>query len=369
MSERPRSGDFADARFGVLEDAADRARLAPSVHNTQPWTLELTAGRLALRADRSRQLTVLDPLGRELVLSVGTALLNARAALAAHGWATEVRRLPRPDDPDLLAEVLPVTGRPDSDLAALDRLIRRRHTNRRSFDREPLPRDLVDRLSSVAAGEETTLVELAGEEDRRGVARLTREADRLQNADSAYRAELRRWTTRPAAAGDGVPAGVVPRIEGADPDELPIRDFDTTGAAALPPDTTGAGRNVLLVTTAEDTPYAWLRAGEATERLLLELTRHDWVASPVTQALEVPITREELRTGPADGRHPQMLMRVGRAAPTIAVPRRRREDVVRGSRRRPEVPHGSVPPPPAGPPEEHTGHRPVSDGRGGTIWI
>jgi hypothetical protein len=104
------------------------------------------------------------------------------------------------------------------------------------------------------------------------------------------------------------------------------------------------------------------------ERLLLELTRQDWVASPVTQALEVPLTREKLRTELAGGCNPQVLMRVGRAAPTISVPRRRREDVVHGSRRRPDGVHGGQASP-GTPPEEHTGHRPVSDGRGGTIWI
>lgn len=212
------------------------------------------------------------------------------------------------------------------------------------------------------------LVALAGEDDRRHAARLTQEAERLQNADPAYRDELRRWTTRPPEAGDGVPAEVVPRAGDRGPDELSVRDFDTTGAARLPAGAAAnAPRNVLVVATDSDTPYAWLRAGEAMEHLLLELTRHEWVASPVTQALEVAVTREELRTELAGGCPPQMLLRVGRAAPTISVPRRRREDVVHGSRRQPGGVRG--PAPPTGWPEEHTGHRPVSDGRGGTIWI
>src|SRR4051794_18419146 len=107
----PITDAFAEARAEALEAAADRARLAPSVYNTQPWILRLSGDCLALRADRSRQLTVLDPRGRALVLSVRAALLNARAALAVRGWAAEVSRLPDPDDPDLLAEVRPVAGR------------------------------------------------------------------------------------------------------------------------------------------------------------------------------------------------------------------------------------------------------------------
>jgi nitroreductase len=372
MSESPAPGAFADARREVLEDAADSARHAPSVHNTQPWTLRLAGDRLLLRADRSRQLLSLDPLGRELVLSVGAALLNARVALAAHGWAMEVHRLPDPDDPDLLAELRPITGRPDGDLAALERLIPRRHTNRRRFDQEPMPGDVLDRLAGIAAAEGAVLGCVDSDADRRLVARLTQEADRLQNADPAYRAELRHWTTRPASSGDGVPPAAVPRAEGRRPGDLPLRDFDTTGRGTLPADpSSDIGQTILVVATETDEPHAWLRAGEAMERLLLELTLLGWVASPVTQALEVPATRAALRDGLTAGRHPQVLLRVGHAAATISVPRRRRDEVVQGSRRRTDRVRSHVPAPPPDPAveSEPRPHRPVSDGRGGTIWI
>ena len=39
----------------------------------------------------------------------------------------------------------------------------------------------------------------------------------------------------------------------------------------------------------------WLRAGEALERVLLEITRHGFVASPLTQVTEVPYARAGLR--------------------------------------------------------------------------
>jgi hypothetical protein len=360
MTGPPITDAFADARAEALEAAADRARLAPSVYNTQPWILLLSGDCLALRADRSRQLTVLDPLGRAMVMSVGAALLNARAALAVRGWAVEVRRLPDPDDPDLLAEVRPVAGRPDGDLAALDRLIRRRRTNRRRFDRTPLPAHLLDRLSWLAAEERAMLVPVTYGADRRLVARLTREADRLQQGDPAYRAELRYWTTRPAHADAGRH------------DELPLRDFDTTGAGKLASDTSSdSTQTILAIATATDVPHAWLRAGEAMERLSLELTRLGWAVSPVTQALEVPATRARLRSALTDEAYPQSLLRVGHAAPTASVPRRRRDEVVKGSRR-PGQPHARTQPessrwPPAQP--APASHRLVSDGRGGTAWM
>jgi hypothetical protein len=358
---------FAPARAAALEDAADLARLAPSIHNTQPWALVLGHDRLIVRADRTRQLSAIDPSGRALVMSIGAALFNARVGLATAGWVDGVTRIPRPDDPDLLAELHPVMGRPSADLAALERAIRRRRTNRRRFSAEQVPDDVMRRLSGLVAQEHTLLVPIVRPEDRALAARLTREADRRQSADPSYRAELRTWTTRATTAGDGVPASAVPHTDGRRHDALPIRDFDTEGAGALPPETaSGTDQSLILLATPTDDALAWLRAGEAMERVLLELTCLDWAASPVTQAIEVRETRDELGTALTPGAHPQMLLRIGRAATPVATPRRRRIDAVRNSARPAEpIP---VHPQPARQTVDARAARPVSDGRGGTVW-
>src|SRR4029450_3998185 len=87
-------GRSADRIARALEDAVDLGRLAPSVHNTQPWTFVLFPDRMELGADRSRRLPVLDPDGRELVESVGAALFNVRCALATRGFDAAVQRPP-----------------------------------------------------------------------------------------------------------------------------------------------------------------------------------------------------------------------------------------------------------------------------------
>src|SRR5664279_1728740 len=87
----------------ALRPVAVRARRAPSVHNTQPWTFYLEPGRFTIRADRTRQLAVLDPTGRQLMISCGCALFNARVAAAAARIDTDVVRFPDPGDPDMVA--------------------------------------------------------------------------------------------------------------------------------------------------------------------------------------------------------------------------------------------------------------------------
>ncbi|RBY87736.1 nitroreductase [Blastococcus sp. TF02A-30] len=324
------------ALTAALEAAADRAVLAPSVHNTQPWRLVLHGDRLELHADRSRQLTVLDPRGRALAQSVGAALLNARAAVAAAGFAAAVDRLPDRDDPDLLAVLRPGPGPADASLARLDAAVPLRHTNRRRFGEERVPDELLRVLVEAADAEDTLLVPVDRPDHLDLLGRLQRTADGIQNADPAYRAELRRWTTRSADQGDGVPPEAVAHVDGRQHDALPLRDFDTTGSGGLPARTgSGTAQTVVLLAGRTDDLLAWLRAGEALERVLLELTTRGWVAAPMTQAVEVPLTRTQLRSALVWHGHPLNLLRVGRAAPTPTTPRRRRDDAVRGSGRPP----------------------------------
>ena len=67
---------------------------APSVHNTQPWWFGTDGQAISLYADASRQLTVADPSGREMLISCGAALFTVRLGLRALGWIPRTRCCP-----------------------------------------------------------------------------------------------------------------------------------------------------------------------------------------------------------------------------------------------------------------------------------
>jgi hypothetical protein len=348
-------GSHVDERMQALEDAADAALLAPSVHGSQPWTIVLHRDRLELRADHSRQLMALDPSGRELVQSLGAALFNVRVALAARGWAVETDRFPRPGEPDLAAEVRPVPGAPETRLPMLADAVHRRRTHRAGFLAEEVPDELLDYLTAAAAAEDTGLVGVAPGPQCRLIAQLTRQADAVQYGNPDCRADLLRWRPQPASPS---------------PTDLPA----DPGRRTVDSDT-GDDRTFLLITSRTDDPMAWFRSGEALERVLLELALQGWAASPMTQALEVPMTRARLRSDVTGGSHPQMLLRIGFGESRRLSARRQRDDVVRNSTR-PLA--GSSPAEDAG--QDRLGSarsdhrsppraRPFPDGRGGTTWI
>jgi hypothetical protein len=299
------------------------------VHNTQPWRLHVTRDELRIHIDATRHLAVLDPTTRQMIISVGCAVMNARVALACEGLSTTVARFPDPARPDLAAVIRPVDGPVDTALAALDHVVELRQTNRRRFAPDPVPENTVEELEAAAAAEQCLLHVVRNPDQRIAVAVLSQHADDIENLNPAYRAELRAWTADDPHRQDGVPNLTVPHVNGAAHDDVPIRDFDTHGHGGLPARTQSSKDQCLvLVCTAGDGRLDWLRAGEALERVLLEVTRHGFAASPLTQITEVPSTRSSLRRELGLGTYPHVLLRIGRAPITPASRRRRLVDVL-----------------------------------------
>jgi hypothetical protein len=307
----------------LFRKAVERASLAPSVHNTQPWHFVVRPDVLELHADNNRQLRALDPTGRQLAISCGCALFNARVGLAADR-VIQVNRLPDPAKPDLLA-LLTVLDEPApwTPLVRLDPMIERRHTNRRDFFDEDVPPDVIYELTTAAEQEEASLVQIVDPEQKFAAAQLSQEAEAIQNADPQYQAELQAWTTTDLKRTDGVPVYAIPRTDAGSEPEALIRNFDVAGQGWLPRLRQSSLNHCLMVLgTAESTRSAWLRAGEALQRILLEATRLDFVVSIASQVAEVPSTRNRLRKELDLEFHPLLLMRIGRAAPTPASKRR-----------------------------------------------
>ncbi len=322
-----RSGTAAD----TLRYAASRALLAPSVHNSQPWRFVLTDDSLEIYADSSRQLSVLDPFGRQLMISCGCALFNARAAVAASGYEPAVQRLPGTGTDPVARIRLSRRQTGWQPLGVLDRYAVRRRSNRSAYLEEVVPPPVIDDLCRSAMAEGVRLTEIRHHEQRRAAEELSRRAAVLEEAEPAYREELRRWTTDDPTRPDGVVAARTAARGDADDMTGPVSDY-----RLVPPVSTGprADPCLLVLACAEDTAAAWLRAGEALERAWLEATQLGYVASVFSQVIEIPRTREELRAALRLAEHPQLILRVGRAEAGPASNRRPLAEVLTEQGRR-----------------------------------
>ena len=312
----------------VLESAARASLPAPSVFNTQPWRWRVTGEGLELHADADRRLDATDPEGR-LLLSCGAALHHARTALAAAGWTAVVQRLPEDGDGTLLARIR-LGGPAPADPAAqrLAAAIPRRRTDRRAFGDREVAEEQLTALRRLVEREGAYLHVVRPEQVPALAVAAERAAD-AERDDPAYRDELRRWTSRPADRGDGVPPATAVRPE---PRRVPVRDYVPDGEAGL---AAGAGHDrgaaYVLLFGRTGSRADLLRGGEAMSALLLAATADGLATAPLSDSVEVAWPRHLLRGLLAGVGEPYVVVRLGHAGTAAALPpapRRSAADVI-----------------------------------------
>nr|BFE71878.1 hypothetical protein GCM10020092_051790 [Actinoplanes digitatis] len=142
----------------VLTECVRTATAAPSLHNSQPWLFRIAGPTVEVYADPSRRLPVLDPDGREQLISVGAAIFNLRLAIRQAGYRCHSTAFPDRKKPDLVARVYaagPAAATPA--VEALSAAVPHRHTNRFPFAHTPVPDDVLDHLADAARREGATL--------------------------------------------------------------------------------------------------------------------------------------------------------------------------------------------------------------------
>ncbi|XVU28086.1 nitroreductase family protein [Actinoplanes sp. CA-054009] len=159
---------------------------------------------------------------------------------------------------------------------------------------------------------------IAGMASRTVIAGLGRTAAARLRRRGGYFAELDRWTRPVAGRRDGIPAAAIGPWDALE--RVPMRDFGLTHPQ--PSRRGNASRRIRA---------AWLRAGQAMQRVLLAATTMRLATTPVSQPVEIASIREVL-SDPETGRWAQMLIRLGYGPPAAATPRRPLSDVLAGGR-------------------------------------
>ena len=311
-----------EADFYEIESHEDQmqfllryAILAPSGHNTQPWSFRVTPEGIQVFADTSRRLMIVDRNDRELLMSVGAAITNFRVAAAHFGFETTVAYETRSH------ETLPVatifvreTCAPNLDLARRFPAIRKRHTNREPYDHQPLEPAAVKAICDELDASSNTLRGILPRDTER-IAECVASAERALLARPAYRAELADWVGGAGERKDGLAPEALgmPRvlspiapwlIRNINPGELQARrDAELTRSASM----------LLLVTSDED-HESLVKAGETLELLLLTITLLGLQYSFLSAPVEVDESREQLRLLVGSTRAPQLLLRIGSTA-------------------------------------------------------
>jgi hypothetical protein len=323
--EQPLTPDEAAAVVSV-------AARAPSIHNTQPWSFRPLQAGVELLADPDRMLPIVDPDGRELMISCGAALFGLRLGLRKLGRLPSVALRPDPAQQWLVARVSSAghatrTGA-EADLIAA---VPHRHTHRGSFAPGDVPARLLSTMVTDAAAEGCELQVITDPQVIARLGRLVCAAAAEQRSNRELMAELGGWV-RPLAsqARDGVPARArLANVPGSDvgatrSGRFAGRDFGLPGTeeqSGQPPSATA----VLL--TSGDGVTDWLRAGQALDRILLRAAARWVFAGLQSQPLESSRHRLAVRELTGGRGYPQMLLQFGRANTAPATPRRQQAEM------------------------------------------
>jgi hypothetical protein len=282
------------------------ARLAPSDHDTQPWRFVVADDHVDIVADLSRALTRVDPHYREVTLSCAAAAETLLAAVRAYGYDGLLTPLPEPHARTVIARV-ELGARARRTLLDRDMLtaIAKRRPGLRRYAQISVPAAVQTMMQETARayGIGLHLVSDAATKDK--IARLVVEADRIQFADPAIRAEF--------ASFGSVSAGFS-RMGAA-----LFRLFDLGGSmerhASMQAPLFG------VFTTKSDKHEDWVATGRATAAVLHGMTMHGLVSAFLNQPIEVETTRRELGCLIGSSETPQLLSRFGYVKQDVTLPR------------------------------------------------
>lgn len=289
---------WSRGEVAVLARAVHRA---PSVHNSEPWVVEIRPQGAELYERIEATLPRHDPLGRDRLISCGAALANLELAVRTLGWDAHCELYPSREHPEMVARVT-AAGRSeasDTDIALYSAIFRRR-----SY-RAPF------RLHHLSGAETRVLVESANTDGAQArtingdecapLAELLGYAARAMRSDRAYQRELRAWTAQfrgPLPRESTLPWGGLVRPDTHLPDDITLTERLRA-------------ERLLLVLTPDDASIDHVRAGATMERIWLTAVSREMAGSVLTQPLQLPEVRAGLIERLELAGHPQLILRLG----------------------------------------------------------
>ena len=259
------------------------ATTPPPLAGGRPWRFHCTPETIELYAEPVPVAWDTGAEHRDQLLDCGAALLNLRLAIRAQGCYPDVRLLPDPGQPELLAVVRPHGRDPAAPVdQRLADAVQLRRSNRAPFTHATIAPSVQRELRRAAEIERAWLATVS-------TAQQPQLREILRHA----------WQDEPAV------------------DEARLSDLD------LEPD-----RLLVVIGSLHDVPLSRLQAGQALQRVLLTATTSGLSASFLPQVVAPMTLRRALRQLLGGGLWPQIMIRLGHGVPVPQGGRATLEDVV-----------------------------------------
>ena len=304
------------------------ATLAPSTHNSQPWRFHISGNSCRVYVDRSREIVHADPLGRDLYISMGALLQNARLASEYFGVYDKIVYV---GEKECVAEVLLKdvlqAEKVNREYERMMRAMINRRNARGTFEKKKIPEIIIRTLRSYTSEFHVDAYMVQDEEKILHIAFLTGEGLRIAYENPIFRKEMSSWINHNfSKKTDGIPgyslglshlpSFVFPHI---------VKHVNIGKLAArLNIKTVASAPLIVVFSGKNETPISWMHIGECAQAMMLELTAEGIATSIFAAAVEMGNLNKQLQEAVGCEDSPQFLFCAGYIEKQFkAVPRHR----------------------------------------------
>ena len=180
---------LADHLVNILEIA----RLAPSVHNTQPWLVSVDGDAIKIEADARHKLTYGDPTGRQITISLG--IFSEAVCLAAEQLGLKAAKTSFQQERVFIH--FEKTADKQQSNSELVRLLRQRHTDRSLYRPIALTEEFVKIIEHSHIGADVRVWATTDQAKIKKIATLTAQGISLALHSPDFRKELSHYLVLP----------------------------------------------------------------------------------------------------------------------------------------------------------------------------
>jgi len=295
------------------------ASLAPSGHNTQPWSVKyMEPYHWIICSDKSKWLPVVDPTQRETILSIGAFIQNLEYAASNAGYNCQFTILAKTNQEEELIEIKLNKSGPTPSFS-IDKI-----KNRRTVRSNYLPDLLKTEDLTYLINEEQDFFHFipSGAKEYQYLNEQTIEANKIQSYRDAAEKELSEWIrfssndakkycdglTTASMEIEGMPGWIVRNFYRKNSVmKKSFRDKNIDNVIKQVSQSAGW----LLITSKGNEVVTLLETGKRMQRLFLKVRDKGIAIHPMTQILEEPLTNQSINQSIGISDSIQFILRMG----------------------------------------------------------
>lgn len=311
----------------IILELLNYARLAPSVHNIQPWHFNIiNKDTISLAAAPKRLLSAGDPTGRQSWISLGICLEAILQAAKGLGIEARVADLQTNSLHESIATIRFILDEKLEKQPSILHALKKRQTYREKMQPTLIPPGLLESCRmSIVDLRDVDVFFMQDKADIRHVGQLTLKAMTIALSGSDFRHELAHllhsnWSPSLIGLhgytfGEGVIGSILGKLSMKLGIGLSVKarhDQQRVSDASM----------LVFIATRGDVPSFWLKAGQAYLRVALQITQAGLAQGTITAPIEAPHFHEDIEKLLGTSMRLQSMIRVGRATrPVRSSPR------------------------------------------------